>query len=238
MKKGNLQSVKLISLYLVPGILIAAFYYLIAPIMIGLGLPSPFTLSLGIMIVLIPVQLGILLVKRNPKTDGSLLREILITQTSVNPLRFILYVIGLVVFAGLVYALLSSSLNVYLKDEIFTFIPGWARAVEIDASDSQLTITILSLLVFGNILGPLVEELYFRGYLLYRTPGAAIPRSLLNAFLFAVYHFWSPWDIVARTLAVAPYAYVTLKTDNVWIAITAHIAVNMLASFPILMMLF
>ena len=238
MKKRGYQTLKLLALYLMPGVLIATFYYLVAPLMLIWGFPSIFTLSLAIMGVLMPWQLGVLMIKRGPQGKRSLLREILHNQVPVSPKHFILYAVALVLFAGLVYGVLSNTLNQFLKDEVFAFIPDWARIPEVDADEPQQTITILSLLIFGNVAGPLVEELYFRGYLLDRTPGTPVRRSLLNAFLFAVYHFWSPWDIVARTLAVAPYAYVTQKTKNLWIAVSAHIGVNMLSSIPILMMLF
>lgn len=238
MKNDWKSSVKLVALYLVPGILIATFYYLATPIMLTWDFPSVFTLSLAIMVVLIPVQLGYLVIKKSSRNEQSLLREILDRQQTVSVKNFILYVVVLILIAGLVYGLLSNSLNQYLKDEVFNWIPSWARILEVETVEPQQTFTIFALFIFGNILGPIVEEIYFRGYLLDRTPGSPVKRSLFNAFLFALYHFWSPWDIVTRTIAVAPYAYVTTRTNNLWIAVAAHVGVNMLSSIPVLLMLF
>jgi len=49
------------------------------------------------------------------------------------------------------------------------------------------------LVALNVILGPLVEELYFRGYLLPRLHRFGIWAPLINISLFAAYHLWKPW---------------------------------------------
>jgi membrane protease YdiL (CAAX protease family) len=81
--------------------------------------------------------------------------------------------------------------------------------------------------VFIVILAPAVEELYFRGFLLPRMPknlNWAAP--LLHSFLFAVYHVWSPWMFLARTLALLPLIYIVRWKQNVLLGIGAHWLVN------------
>lgn len=235
-KFGSLA--KLLGYYLIPGVFIALGYYIISPRLLSFNLSSIFTLSILIAVVLIPIQGGYLLCKRTSKKDKTLLSEILAEQKHIHPKKFILYVIILIVFTGIVFALLGNTITPLLKDRVFTWIPKWARYPNIPSLEPQQTVTIITLLLFGNILGPLVEEVYFRGYLLNKTPGSPIVKSIINAFLFALYHFWSPWDIITRTIAVVPYAFITLKTKNIWIAIVAHIGVNMISTISILILLF
>ena len=51
-----------------------------------------------------------------------------------------------------------------------------------------------------GIIGPTVEELYFRGPLLPRIDRLGAWAPVLNSGLFALYHFWSPWQLPVRLL--------------------------------------
>ena len=62
-------------------------------------------------------------------------------------------------------------------------------------------------LLVNGLAAPVVEELYFRGYLLPRIPLSRGWAPLLNAALFSLYHLFSPWQNLARTAAVVPIAY-------------------------------
>ena len=54
-----------------------------------------------------------------------------------------------------------------------------------------------------RLRGPIVEELYFRGYLLPRMEWMGRWAPLVNVSLFSLYHFWSPWQILGRILGLA-----------------------------------
>jgi membrane protease YdiL (CAAX protease family) len=94
------------------------------------------------------------------------------------------------------------------------------------------------IMIFGNILGPAIEELYFRGYLLPRISRLKGWAPLINAFFFAAYHFWSPWEVVTRTIAVFPVAYTAYKKKNIYIGMFSHIALNILSSLSLLALIF
>lgn len=80
-------------------------------------------------------------------------------------------------------------------------------------------------LIFIAFLSPLVEELYFRGYLLPRMKGKFA--ALLHSFLFAAQHVFTPWMIVTRTLGLLPLV-LGVKKKNIYIGIIVHILVNTL----------
>jgi len=71
----------------------------------------------------------------------------------------------------------------------------------------------------------LVEELYFRGYLLPRMKGKYAP--LFHSFLFAAQHVLEPWMIITRTLGFLPILF-GVKKKNIYIGIIVHILVNTL----------
>ena len=77
------------------------------------------------------------------------------------------------------------------------------------------------------LTAPLVEEFYFRGYLLPRMPrrlGRTAP--LAHASLFALYHLQTPWLTPARILAITPLAYIAARTRDVRIGMVAHVVLN------------
>ena len=56
-------------------------------------------------------------------------------------------------------------------------------------------VTLCAFFVLNGVIGPVVEELYFRGFLLPRMERLGRWAPLVNATLFSIYHFWSPWQI-------------------------------------------
>src|SRR5205807_838165 len=57
-----------------------------------------------------------------------------------------------------------------------------------------LVVTQLVTLLIDGVLNPVVEELYFRGYLLPRLPVAGWPAVPVSAALFAAQHYWQPFN--------------------------------------------
>ena len=87
----------------------------------------------------------------------------------------------------------------------------------------SLGVFVVAGAIFGAIVGPVVEELYFRGYLLPRMHGRAAP--VWHSLLFAAYHVFTPWMIVTRTIGLLPLVY-AVRTKNILVGIIAHVLVN------------
>ena len=51
---------------------------------------------------------------------------------------------------------------------------------------------------------------------------------ILNAFLFSLYHLWSPWQVITRTVALIPFCYVAYRTKNIRIVIIVHCLLNIM----------
>ncbi len=78
-------------------------------------------------------------------------------------------------------------------------------------------------------VGPVVEELYFRGYLLPRMSQFGRWAPLVNVVLFSLYHFWSPWQLLSRIAGIAgiaPLAYAVRWKENVYLGVAVHVALN------------
>lgn len=102
-------------------------------------------------------------------------------------------------------------------------MPGIDFGLDGNYSRKILFVTYSMLLIFNVYLSPLVEELYFRGYLLPRMKGKFA--TLLHSFLFAAYHIFSPWMIITITLGLLPLVF-GVKKKNIYVGIIVHILVN------------
>ena len=74
--------------------------------------------------------------------------------------------------------------------------------------------------------GPVVEELYFRGYLLPRISRLRGWAAVFNVLLFSLYHFFTPWQNPARILAMLPASYVVLRKKNIYLGMIPHCLLN------------
>ena len=52
---------------------------------------------------------------------------------------------------------------------------------------------------------------------------------LFGAVLFVVYHFWSPWLIPIRLLAILPMVYFVWWKRNIYIGIISHCILNLMS---------
>jgi len=223
--------------HLLPGVPVLVFYLWMAPVLLTRGFPAAFTLCLAIPLVLIPIQLGVLLTYGFRKNRRISLKGVLCYQDKGTFKDYLIYSTVIVLWSGIVFGLLQKTLAAFLQEHVFSFLPDWMLRNAFEGSRPVLTVTVILVMVFGNILGPLTEELYFRGFLLPRIRGSSGKKAILNAFLFALYHFWSPWDLVVRTIAVLPVAYVAVKKRNLYLGMTAHIVLNVLSSLSLFALL-
>lgn len=83
-------------------------------------------------------------------------------------------------------------------------------------------------LVLNGLITRIVEELYFRGFLLPRLSRFKQWAPVVNVGLCAAYHlFWS-WKLVAIALAVMPAVFIVWKRKCVVLAMLTHCILNTL----------
>ena len=68
--------------------------------------------------------------------------------------------------------------------------------------------------------------------------GWAAGRRSSTSRLFSLYHFWSPWQIVARILGFAPTVYAVRWKRNIYLGMIVHCSLNSIAVVLVAMMVF
>ncbi len=218
-------------LSLTPGVLALLFLMLVAPTANQMGLSSTPVLFIAIGFVIVPFELGYLL-RQGKKLNGRFsLRGIILFNESISLWQAIIAVPLLLLWMVLCFGFLSAKIDPYFLDHYFRWLPPWFFANGLTLSDGQhsqayLVITIILGFVFNGLLGPIVEELYFRGYLLPRLKQLGWWAPLLNCGLFSLYHFFSPWQNVTRILALLPLVYAVWWKRNILIGIVTHCSLN------------
>lgn len=219
-KHSTTQSV---ILHLLPGILTGCFYLLARQPVVNRGYPSIVALILAYAFILIPVELGYLLHQGKKKTGRFTLQGIISYQNSIPWWQYLVWVFVIFIATGAIVTLLKP-VDTFLQERLFFWIPDINYGLDGNYSRKTLIITYSLVLMLVAVLTPLVEELYFRGYLLPRMKGKFAP--LLHSFLFAVQHVLEPWMIITRTLGFLPILF-GVKKKNIYIGIIVHILCNM-----------
>jgi membrane protease YdiL (CAAX protease family) len=218
-------------LHLLPGALISLFYFLVGPSIITAGYPPVAALILGILLILIPVELGYLVYlgrKRNGRTS---FEGIVLYREPLPWWNYALFVPAFLVWGAVCFALLSP-LEAILANTLFNWMPTWSLPVTGTAQlagtgQSALLTTFLVGLALNGIAGPAVEELYFRGFLLPRISQLGhLAATSVNVALFSLYHFFSPWGNITRIIALLPLVYIVIRKRNIYLSIWGHCSLN------------
>ena len=130
-----------------------------------------------------------------------------------------------IVLAGVAFVV-TAPLTRLLQTRVFGWWPqAWTIRLGLDAQygDQALMITAVLLLIGSVLAAPIVEELYFRGFLLPRMPGRLgrwrIPAHVRCSLPTTCGRLGSSRR---EALAILPLAYVAVRTRDVRVGIVAH----------------
>jgi uncharacterized protein len=226
-------------LHLLPGALILAFFVAVAPLLRGIGFPPVMAIYLATVFVLIPFELGYLIYQA--RKNGTSLGNIVLYRQPVPRGRLVLLVVALFVGGSLIGGLFAP-VDFIVKQNLFSWLPqqydvfyGLYGGVDQFSTANILIMWAFGLLVDG-IVAPVVEEMYFRGYLLPRISRLGAWAPLLNTALFSLYHFFTPWSIVSRILEFLPVVYAAWWKRSIYLSMTVHVLFN-LFSFVVTLLL-
>jgi uncharacterized protein len=223
---------QLIALFLIPGALTTIAYVIFAPFIERAGFPPLAALLLAIPLVLVPIELGVML--RAGRDEPHRIRSVVPYQRPL-PVRSWVWLVPVLIVAAFVGFGLSMAFEPALIDSLFAWLPDWfVRPIDFDRvgdySREAWLVTLAAYLVLNGFLGPIVEELYFRGYLLPRMEWMGRWAPLVNVSLFSLYHFWSPWQVVGRILGFGPTVYAVRWKENVYLGMVVHCSLNTLGT--------
>jgi membrane protease YdiL (CAAX protease family) len=232
-------------LHLLPGLLTLIFYCIAAPLIHRAKAPSTLAFLFAVAFVHIPVQLSYMLYQ-NKKRNGSLsLQGILLYRERISLWQVLVLglpcLIWLVVVPFAVFVPISNT----LLETVFWWLPDWFHwdpaSLAENASQYSTTfvwLTVILMWVVGAVPGPLVEELYYRGYLLPRISRFGKWAPLANAALFALDHMYEPWLIPAAFVGFLPMVYAVWWKKNIYVGIFVHCGLMVLSALGVLAAMF
>ncbi len=188
--------------HLLPGLALTCVAVGAGELLDASGLPRIWALLGGVIVVQVPLLLALrawLLIRR-PRSTGT-------TRLQGRSRRFAIFAATLV--AALLLPGLASWSEAFIRMHLFSWLPEWwsagpASLVGLDSTESVITLTLW---ILGPVLlGPIAEELYFRGALLPRVPAGPWRAAAASAGLFAIYHLWQPYAVLTVFLFALPIA--------------------------------
>jgi len=210
---------KIIILCLVPGLVMLFIAFVFSSPFFNINFPILLSLMFAIMLGLIPVELGIL--KYIAKKENKKIKDLILYKNKTPKLKLFLSIIISLLFLGIGF-LFISPLELKLW-KIFDFVPDWFRVEKTNLQKiNYLKITLIMNFLFNGLLGPIVEEIYFRGYLLPRMGIFGKFAPLLNSVVFSIYHLFTPWQVITRIVSLTPMIYSVWLNKNIKIGIIVH----------------
>ncbi|UGT66642.1 CPBP family intramembrane metalloprotease [Nocardia gipuzkoensis] len=220
-----------VALHLVPGVLIVAAYLLIGePFVKAIGYPVLMGWAIALCLVLIPILVGLLWLGHKRNGHISLRGVLHYTDKPVPRGKLVVMVIPLIVWMT-VLSFATTPMNRFFLENFFTWVPytdgaGSATAFLDGYSYSIMLTTMVICLPLTGISLPLIEELYFRGFLLPRIAHLGGWAPLVSTVLFSLYHFWSPWVFVSRVIFMFPGFWFAWQNKDIRLSIGMHVGVT------------
>lgn len=212
------------------GIIITLFYILVSPLLIDGGLPGLSVLLAAEVLILAP--LGIIhLYRKGVGPDGSRSIKNAIGFREKMSVKAILIWSAIGIIACLVLYAPFYPLGLYLRETVFAWLPEWYFNPTFGSDDTALIakVFLLGILIDGFV-GPVVEELFFRGYLLPRMERFKHWAPILNGTLFGLYHFWQPHNLLPVIGVGIIISYIVWKKKNVYLGIVIHCTLNVVGA--------
>jgi len=213
----------IIILGLAPGVVILLLAFVFSSPIFGINFNILLALLMAIFFGLIPVELGIL--KFIARKENKKIKDIILYKNKTPVKKLLLSIIIPFIIASLAFVFISPYEVKLWK--IFDFIPDWFRLDKVNLPEIKyLKKTLILTLLFNGFFGPIVEEIYFRGYLLPRMGVFGKLAPLVNAIIFSIYHLFTPWQNITRIIGVTPMVYSVWINKDIRIGIFVHCLLN------------
>jgi uncharacterized protein len=218
-------------LHLMPGAVLTLLFVLLAP---ALPTVPAILVFFGVAAVLVPtLELGYLLLQGKRQTGAWTLRGVLRYNNQLER-RDILPLLGVFILAFIMLAL-TTPLAAWLLEQWRTVLPPYFvfAGVEQFVALPKPTLWLIFAVWIGlnGLLLPCLEELYFRGFLLPRLEQYGKLAPFVSTLLFAVYHFWQPWNYPTIVLGLYPVVWYVWRRQSVYCGIVVHCALNTCGAF-------
>jgi len=231
-----------ILLHLIPGVGVLAFYIAVAPLVERLGFPPTFAGSLAILFVLVPLEIGYLLYRGRRRNGRLSLAGVVRYREPMALWQYALFVPVLVFWyftASSLWRPVESTLA-----GAFSWVPSWATdlvplgdPITHHPAAVVLTVAVMQVVCSG-VIAPVVEELYFRGYLLPRIDRLGLWAPVIGTVLFAFQHLWTPLVNPGRVIAWLPVVYLVWRKRSIYPGVVFHLITNLIGAVAVSMSLY
>jgi hypothetical protein len=219
-----------VALHLLPGLAFGVFIVAAVPLLEASDLDPLLALFGGIALVPVPVELGYLAVQGH-RRSGSWSPLAAVDLRRRDAVRLELrqaaalaawFIALLLVSLALLDRAIAEHVFPWLPEEILLF----ARVEGTAPTGWELAAVVVLAFVCNGFLGPVTEELYFRGHLLPRLERLGRGAPVVNTALFALYHVWSPWRWPVIFVGFLPTTIRVHRAHNVRLGIFVHLIIN------------
>lgn len=233
---GNLSIWKVLLLIFIPPSLLMVAYAL-AGYLLQDTMPSLLLFFLSALSILFPIQLLVIFIASKKEYGIYSLRSAFSNYQKLNWWKVVLYGALLWGFAGLMTVTIAPLENMLfspISERLLAIIPPYFDWTDIEYlqqySSNILLLTCAMYLILNGFIGPIVEELFFRGYLTTKISRFGKYAPFIVTVLFSLYHFWLPFSNLFRIIAFYPAFYLAWRMKNIYIAIVFHVLSNLTSS--------
>jgi len=192
--------------------------------------------------ILFPIELFVVLYATKKEYGRYSLKSAFSGHQKLSWWKIFAYGSLLWAFAGIMSAIIVPLENMLfdpITSRLTRIIPPYFDWNNIDYlkqySNNILLMTCVVYFIFNVFIGPIVEELFFRGYLTSKISRFGKYAPFIITVLFSLYHFWLPFNNLFRIIIFYPAAYFTWKKKNIYISIVFHCLCNLVSAIPFIM---
>lgn len=235
MKSQEITIPKLFILTVVPSAISTALY--IAVGMVWQSVPSITLFFILSTLTLFTFEIAVILLANKRKYGNIGLKIAFSKYRKMDWWKILLYGFVLFGFAGLMSITIGA-----LEDMVFSKIsarlymtlPAYFNWTNLELMKQYpkniLIFTAVFYIIMNVLILPIIEEIYFRGYLTgeMKSYGAAAPIWVSVAFSF--YHWWLPFNNIFRICIFSIASMIAYKKENIYISIVFHCLCNLFSS--------
>ena len=213
----------------IPGILIAVAFAILTTVVRNLGYPPLLAFLLAALFIGLPVELGIMLYLGKKENNRFTLDGIVLYREAIPLWQYIVIMaVVLVITFGIITLLLP--VEAAVADRLFGWLPAWMFMDDPDQyagyNQSALVVIFALAVIVRGIAIPVVEELYFRGFLLPRISRFKVWAPVIGGLFFALYHVWQPMAFITVFFTGVILGALVQWKRNVYLSAILHTLAN------------
>ena len=200
-------------------------------------IPSLLLFYICATLILFPIEIGVVLNASKKEYGRYSLKSAFTNYNKMSWWKIFIYGAFLFAFAGIMSATvapLENNLFAPISNKLTQSMPVYFDWNNIEYFKQYpkdiLLLTCVSYFILNVIVGPIIEELFFRGYLTSKISRYGNFAPLIITILFSLYHFWIPFNNLFRISAFFPAALIAWRKKNIYISIVFHCLCNLLST--------